>query len=286
MIKLLVLKGLPASGKSTYARELANKGWVRTNKDDLRVMLHNGRYNKSNESIVIGVRDSIVYDGLRAGRNVVVDDTNFHPSHTDRLQAIALELGVGYEEKFFDIDVDEAIKRDLARPVTVGEKVIRKMYDQYIRPPHQPLAPNPKLPWAIICDIDGTLAHMVDRGPYDPTNYAHDTVDPIIRDLVQAESAHGTKVLIVSGRDDTYKQVTGDWLDEKGVPYDHLYMRPMANEPDHDNKRKDYLVKRELFDTFIRGKYNVKYVLDDRDQVVREWRALGLKCLQVAEGAF
>lgn len=39
MPKLLVLKGLPASGKSTYAKELVNKGWKRVNKDDLRAMI-------------------------------------------------------------------------------------------------------------------------------------------------------------------------------------------------------------------------------------------------------
>lgn len=35
MSKLLMLKGLPASGKSTYAKELSDKGWIRVNKDDI-----------------------------------------------------------------------------------------------------------------------------------------------------------------------------------------------------------------------------------------------------------
>ena len=35
--------------------------------------------------------------------------------------------------------------------------------------------------------------------------------------------------------------------------------------------RKDTVVKKELFDTYIDHKYNVKLVLDDRKSVIRMW---------------
>lgn len=57
-------------------------------------------------------------------------------------------------------------------------------------------------------------------------------------------------------------------------------MRPAG---DH---RRDAIVKRELFDLHIRHQYRVTHVLDDRTQVVQMWRALGLTCLQVADGDF
>lgn len=50
--------------------------------------------------------------------------------------------------------------------------------------------------------------------------------------------------------------------------------------------RKDNIIKREIFNEHIRGKYNVLFVLDDRSRVVREWRAMGLTVFQVAEGNF
>lgn len=50
--------------------------------------------------------------------------------------------------------------------------------------------------------------------------------------------------------------------------------------------RKDSIVKRELFEKYVRPYYNIEFVLDDRNQVVEMWRSLGLKCLQVAEGDF
>jgi len=52
------------------------------------------------------------------------------------------------------------------------------------------------------------------------------------------------------------------------------------------DRRKDTEVKAEIYHRFIEPQYDVHYILDDRDQVVKMWRSLGLTCLQVAEGAF
>ncbi|HEX8348187.1 MAG TPA: 5'-hydroxyl kinase, partial [Actinoplanes sp.] len=59
-----------------------------------------------------------------------------------------------------------------------------------------------------------------------------------------------------------------------------LHMRPEG-----DPRRDDH-VKAELFDKHIRDRYRVVAVLDDRDQVVRMWRRMGLPTFQVAEGDF
>ena len=87
-------------------------------------------------------------------------------------------------------------------------------------------------------------------------------------------------IIIVTGRKDDCKAETLKWLSDNSVPHDLVFMRKS------DDNRPDYIVKREIYEEYIKGKYNVKFVLDDRSQVVREWRELGLKCLQVAEGAF
>ena len=52
------------------------------------------------------------------------------------------------------------------------------------------------------------------------------------------------------------------------------------------DNRNDAIVKNEIFDTYIRDKWNVVCVLDDRDRVVKRWRELGLACFQVNYGAF
>lgn len=279
MPKLLMLKGLPASGKSTFAKDLAASGWVRTNKDDLRAMLNDSKWSKSNETAVLRLRDFIVRDALQRGKNVVVDDTNFAAIHEQTLKQIAQDNKASFEVRFFDTTLEECIKRDLKRPNSVGERVIKKMYDDFLKPQPSIYTPPEGARVAVICDIDGTLAHMTDRSPYDWSRVNEDSIDPVVRSLFNQQL--GVHKIVLSGRDSVSREETEQWLDINEVEYDDLFMRSEGD------KRKDSVVKRELFDEHIRDKYRVLFVLDDRQQVVDMWRdELGLKCFQVAPGDF
>jgi predicted kinase len=285
--KLIMTKGLPGSGKSTWADEFvlaAPAGAVvRINKDTLRAMLHADRFKGSKtEYPTVSARDALVTLFLGQGRTVVVDDTNLEPTHEINLRSFAENLGAEFEIKdFTDVPLNVCIERDRKRARTVGPKVINKMYQKYLAKPT--LAPpfDPALPSAIIVDIDGTLAHMNGgRSPYDYTNVKQDGIDHGIRRLVQLEKERGTTVIIVSGRDGVCYGDSREWLESHDVPYDLFFIRAPGDS------RDDRIIKSEIFDAHIRDQYNVLYVLDDRDRVVQMWRSLGLKCLQVAEGDF
>ena len=151
------------------------------------------------------------------------------------------------------------------------------------------------LPEAIIVDIDGTLAHIPagGRSPYDYSRVHEDIIDETVRAITwmwtddpNHESEERRHVLIVSGRDDSCREATRKWLAINDVFCDRLWMRPAGAVDIHGGKLPDYVVKYNLFNEHIRGKYNIRFVLDDRDQVVDVWRRLGLKCLQVAPGDF
>lgn len=137
------------------------------------------------------------------------------------------------------------------------------------------------LPRAVIVDLDGTLALAVDRGPFEWVKVATDVVNAPIRDLVVMLRDQGFAILIVSGRSDDCRAETQTWLEANLGSVDLLLMRRQRDF------RKDYVVKREMFDAHIQGRYDVAYVLDDRDQSVDFWRNdLGLTTLQVADGSF
>lgn len=133
MKKILLLKGLPASGKSTWARNYCqqNPMYKRVNKDDLRAMI-SCRHTKGNEKFVLEVRDKFVVSALKMGYSVIVDDTNLHPKHLDAMMWIAYEYfddEVAVEVMEFDTPIEECILRDAARPISayVGEEVIRRI---------------------------------------------------------------------------------------------------------------------------------------------------------------
>lgn len=131
----------------------------------------------------------------------------------------------------------------------------------------------------VIVDLDGTLAHMRDRGPFDYERAGEDEVDEVVRELV-VKAAQDHTIVIVSGRMDTCYDLTASWLERHEVPFDDLLLRASGDY------RPDEVVKREIFEQKIAPRLAIRYVLDDRDKVVRMWRALGLKCLQVADGDF
>lgn len=145
---------------------------------------------------------------------------------------------------------------------------------------------DPNLPDCIICDVDGTLADRGSRNAFDFKRVGEDTVKESIRDLVKM-LRYGTQglwnhqgfaqVIIFSGRDDSCQQETEQWLKSNNIQFDALFMRKTGD------KRKDAIVKKELYEAHVKGKYNCLYWVDDRRQVIDMVRnELGLCCLDVA----
>jgi predicted kinase len=295
IVKFLI--GVPASGKSTWAKEYVkkNKNWVRFNRDDMRFMLKDMPICEPKmEALISELQENVITTALSKRLNVLIDNTNLKPEYIDAIIKL-VQHTAKIEFQIFDISLEKAIERDNNREKKVGEEVIKRMFKDYkkildsfdfsTRSKVKYVYSNPtreeELPDAVICDIDGTLAHMNGkRGPFDWEKVDRDDLDEIVANLIKMHHSSGTKVLMVSGRDGSCRELTEDWLKFYAVPYDKLYMRPV------NDFRKDTLIKKEIYEKNIKGKYNVLAVYDDRDQVVKMWRSLGLKVLQVAEGKF
>lgn len=300
MSTLIITRGLPGSGKTTRARAWIAEdpeGRARINRDDLR---HNmfGVYwglTWAQEQTVTVAQHAAARALLGAGKDVVIDDTHLRLRNARAWADMAVELGAEFEVWECDADADECVRRDLARIELgqrgVGEMVIRELAQRYANRPEikpsersaetPPAAyfADPALPAAWLVDIDGTLAHMGDRSPYDITSVLDDEPDATVIGVAHALRTSG-HLVIMSGRSEECRADTETWLDKHLGGYAELHMRAAG-----DN-RKDFKVKADLFDAHVRDRWNVLGVLDDRDQVVKMWRSIGLKCLQVADGAF
>ena len=302
-VKLIVLRGLPGSGKTTAAREWVSQDpdhRARVGRDALRDALYGTRKGLSGaqEDSVTRVQREAVRALLRASRDVIVDDMNLRARYARAWADLALEEGVGFEVIDARTPVEECIKRDANRPEgeQVGADVIRGLNKRFhsrpaITPTKKKEEPQP-LPYAgtegkpkaVIVDVDGTLAKNAHgRSFYSVgADLLDDEAVEAVCEVVRSMSLNGYTVLVVSGRSDEAEIHTADWLSAHvgSSFWDELFLRKAG-----DN-RPDSIVKAEIFDTYIRDNYDVIAVIDDRDSVCRMWRAMGLICFQAAPGAF
>lgn len=298
MTKLIITRGLPGSGKTTMARRWVAEDpadRVRLNRDDLRHSLY-GAYaglTWEQEGAITAAQHSAVAALLDAGKSVIVDDTNLRLRHARAWCDIAAKLGVEFEVRDVLTEATECVERDARRERVVGADVIRKLDQKFSRPwpnvqPSERKAdsapaaydPKPGKPTCWLVDIDGTVALMDGRSPYDMSRVADDLPNgPVIEVVRRLSERHD--IVFLSGRTADARDATAAWLATNvGVTYSGLHMRASG-----DN-RKDFIVKAELFNQHVRDEWHVLGVLDDRTQVVDMWRSIGLTCLQVAEGDF
>ncbi len=308
--KLWIYRGLQGSGKSTLALACVAEApdrRARINRDTARIMTHGGRLGtRAQEAMITRIMHASLRELLAAGVEVYCDDMNLVARQVRDLVDIAVAAGAEYE--FVDLSrvpLATCIARDANRepPQRVGEAVIREKYERHIRPLRgqgfppvlpsgtaresvslpKPYVPPVDAPEVVLCDLDGTAALMCDRSPYPDGEHlvGGDSPNPPVVAALRAFSAAGLRIVFMSARTEGCRDLTEAWLSEHvGVPYDALIMRPVGDT------RRDAEVKLELFDQRIRHAYRVVCVLDDRDQVVRMWRSIGLSVFQVAEGGF
>jgi hydroxymethylpyrimidine pyrophosphatase-like HAD family hydrolase len=144
------------------------------------------------------------------------------------------------------------------------------------------LEQDKSLPKCIICDLDGTLALTYNRNIYDGTKVYQDKINPQVHDIIKTYSSLGYFIIFLTGRDHKYYNVTNQWILDNIMSSGYtLITRTHDTSKIHDDE-----FKRGIFETFIKDKLYVAFVLEDRDRVVKMWRDLGLLCLQVYYGNF
>lgn len=146
----------------------------------------------------------------------------------------------------------------------------------------------------VIFDLDGTLALIdkrralaaKDNGKinwktfFDPKNISLDEPNIPVIEMAKTLKAQGHSVVIFSGRDAISRTETMAWLNQFGVPFDVLKMRPEGSFTPDDVLKQDWL------DQLFPNKSDILCIFDDRDKVVKMWRSNGIACFQVAPGDF
>lgn len=284
-MKLILTVGISASGKTTWAEdqkyEHSGNNNLNINRDDIRFNIvqpgsdwSTYKFSKKNEKRVIEIELMVAEKGVKFESNIIISNTNLNPKTREFWKKFAEENGYEFEIKEFPITLEEAIKRDNLRQNGVGEQVIRKQYQQWLEYiGRKTYTPNENLPKCIIVDIDGTVAEMNGRKPFEWDKVDTDLPRQFVIDIVKSYvNKHNCHIVFLSGRDGCCYDKTREWLDKhigNGVSW-ILSMRP-----EKDN-RKDNVVKEEIFWNIVAPNYNVIGVFDDRPQVLQMWHELKL----------
>jgi predicted kinase len=291
---VLVLIGIPASGKSTWSKEFVrrNPDYVRVNRDEFRLMLKDSQLCENKiEDMITSLVNATVSESLAKKLNVIIDSTNLKMKYIDAIIE-KFKYSADIHFRLFDISLKKAIERDADREQKVGEGVIRKMYKDYTslfdtfdfktvkQRKGDYIQPNfdSELPQAVVFDIDGTLALMGNRGPFEWHNVDRDYLNKIVSEQIHFHRGLGRKIILVTGRDESCRELTEDWCEFYGIHFDQMLMRPAG-----DN-RKDTYVKQEIYETHLKDKYNVLCVYDDRLQVLDMWFKQGIFTFNVNQG--
>jgi hypothetical protein len=140
-----------------------------------------------------------------------------------------------------------------------------------------------------VFDLDGTLADLTHRLPFiqrDPKDWDgffaacvdDSPIKPTIELLLRLWNTRTVRVEVWSGRSDSVRAQSEQWLARNGISGNLL--TNMRRAGDH---RPDHLIKRE----FLRAcDAQPDIIFDDRKTVVDMWRAEGVPCFHVAEGLF
>lgn len=287
MAKLILMQGLPASGKSTKAAELLKEygNAVRLNRDLLRTMLHCDVWSGPREKLT---RDAVRMLAMRFLTHktvgvVIVDDTNLRTGTVAMWEQLAGECDASCEIVRMGTPMEECLRRDALREKPVGRHVIVGMALQH------GLYPAPAK-GIVLCDIDGTIADCTHRRHFvqkEPKNWQEFfdamTGDSVRRDILRQVNelyAAGHHVLFVSGRPETHRHETEGWLHwQCDLKQPIVFMRRAG---DH---RSDVEVKQEMLDTYFHQREWITHVFDDRPSVINGvWRPAGLNVIDCGDG--
>lgn len=288
-LQVILTVGIPASSKSTWSKQKVKEApndWVRVSNDDIRALMNDSVYSAQMEKIVTSTRLFMIREALKANKNVIVDNLNLNKRHWTDVSKICQEMNkdIMLLEKHFYVELDEAIERDSKRigKACLGEAIIKKWWKEsggksfkHYSPRKEiftknintstefvPMVQDKSLPKLLISDLDGTLALMNGRSPYDASTCDKDLPHEHIVELVKLYNQTGHKIIFVSGREDKDRAPTERFIQKylPGISYE-LYMRPTGD------LRKDVLIKEEIFNNHIKDKYYVSLWIDDRLQI-------------------
>ena len=144
MKKIILTRGIPASGKSTWAKQEVLKDpehSIRINRDDLRNM--SGKYwVPAREHYIKACKGIILISAMNFQFDtIIIDEMNLNPKESGELKgeiAMVNDAFKGGQDKyvveikdFTNVPLDVCLERDSKRENPIGENVFRGIFNKY-----------------------------------------------------------------------------------------------------------------------------------------------------------
>lgn len=283
MPKIILMRGLPGSGKSTTARRIlaADGNAVRVNRDAIREMLSFREGGSGLEGLVSEIERRSAEAALEGGQNVIVDDTNLSPRAMEFWKGYARENDYKLETvDLTNVPLLTCIENDSRREGKdrVGQGVIERMSLRYLG--------NLKDEEIVVSDVDGTLAdcshrtHFVKGEKKDWDSFFDPHLvyeDKPRQEIIDKFNSHPGIPVVVTARPEKLRSVTESWLRKHGVRFVWLIMREDGDRrPDRETKRMMWV--------HILSQSKVLKIFDDRPAVIGMWRSYGANVEDVGDG--
>ena len=283
-MKATILVGISGSGKSTYVNEHATSNSVIINNDTVRRrclgispednLWDYYKFDKTIESQVKSEADTLINHAFYNKKDLWIDNTNLTATKNEHLKKHLEKLN--YEVYFHNLNTSSNINTYLYRnqqrvnklaPSVINDQYIRACINNYVD-----FETGDRVQARIaLVDIDGTVAdHFNERSPFDWSKVSNDRPRPYVIETLKALYNFGSIDFIqfLSGRESICYDDTMIWL-QNVAGFDMTRHRLLMRQR-RDN-RKDVVIKSEIYENCIKDKYEVKFVFDDRNQVVDYW---------------
>ncbi len=129
MKRLVLLVGIPGSGKTTLAQRLIAKGYKCLNADSIREELYGDPAEQGDKEEVFGIFFKRLEEAFAQGLDIVIDNTNLNFKQRKPILERAAKAGYSDIQLWLmDVPLDICLARNQMRERSVQEDIVANMF--------------------------------------------------------------------------------------------------------------------------------------------------------------
>lgn len=129
MKKLILLIGIPGSGKTTLAQKIIAKGFQYINADKIREELYGNAAEQGDKEEVFALFFKRLEEMMAEGGNIIIDNTNLNPKQRKPILDRAVQFEYGDVQLWLlDMPLELCLERNRSRDRIVPEDIVANMH--------------------------------------------------------------------------------------------------------------------------------------------------------------